>query len=278
MKKIIAAFDGLKYSVSTRDYAIEIAKKTNTHLVGVFMEDRTYTGFKIYELISSEGVDEDRLKQLEQQDKNARAEAVHDFEQKCSAAGIKFSIHRDRGIAIHELKHEAVYADLLIIDAKETLTHYSEKLPTRFIRDLLDDAPCPVLLVPAKFKPVSKFILLYDGSPSSVYAIKMFSYMFPELNALETEVLSVRTAHSPQEQPDARLMKEFTKDHFPSAGYVVLKGHAKEQIKQYLKTQNGHSMAVMGAYKRGSVSRWFKASMADVLMRGTKLPLFIAHK
>ena len=36
MKKIIAAFDGLKFSKSTRDYAIQIAKENNAHLVGVF--------------------------------------------------------------------------------------------------------------------------------------------------------------------------------------------------------------------------------------------------
>jgi hypothetical protein len=39
MKKIIAAFDGLKFSGSTRDYAIDIAKQANTHLAGVFMEE-----------------------------------------------------------------------------------------------------------------------------------------------------------------------------------------------------------------------------------------------
>ena len=33
MKKVIAAFDGLKYSGSTRVYAIYLAKQTNTHLV-----------------------------------------------------------------------------------------------------------------------------------------------------------------------------------------------------------------------------------------------------
>ena len=37
------------------------------------------------------------------------------------------------------------------------------------------------------------------------------------------------------------------------------------------------SLVVLGAYQRGMVSRWFRASMADVLMRDLKLPLFIAH-
>ena len=52
MKKIIAALDGLKYSKSTRDYAVHLAKQTNTHLARFFMDDITYTGYKIYELVS----------------------------------------------------------------------------------------------------------------------------------------------------------------------------------------------------------------------------------
>jgi hypothetical protein len=67
----------------------------------------------------------------------------------------------------------------MLIDAKETLTHYAEKPPTRFIRDLLTDTQCPVLLTPTRFKPFKKLVLLYDGEPSSVHAIKIFSYLRP---------------------------------------------------------------------------------------------------
>ena len=36
MKKIIAAFDGLKYSDSTERYAMDFAKKYNVKVHGVF--------------------------------------------------------------------------------------------------------------------------------------------------------------------------------------------------------------------------------------------------
>jgi hypothetical protein len=56
MNKIIAAFDGLKYSESTGDYAIDIAKITDSKITGVFLDDRTYTSFKIYDLVLDHGV------------------------------------------------------------------------------------------------------------------------------------------------------------------------------------------------------------------------------
>ena len=277
MKKIIAAFDGLKFSESTRDHAIALAKLPNMHLVGVFLDDFTYTSYKIYDLIAKEGVSEKRLKQLEKMDKDTRSKAVSNFESACRKADLNYTIHHDQKIALRELIHESIYADLLVIDRKETLTHYEEKIPTRFIRDLLTEVQCPVLLVPQKYKPVEKVVLLYDGEPSAVHAIKMFSYMFYNLNDLPVEILSVKGVSKDLHLPDSKLMKEFGKRHYPQATYKVLKGLAEIEIVKYLRDQGGNILVVLGAYRRGMVSRWFKASMADELMIELDTPLFIAH-
>ncbi len=277
MEKIIAAFDGLQYSNSTKEYAIYLSKQTQTHLVGVFMDDFTYTSYKIYELVTRQGVSEEKLTQYKQKDKATRDAAAENFEAACQQAGLEYTVHHDRNIAIQDLKHESIYADLLIIDAKETLTHYPEKPPTRFIRDLLSDAQCPVLLVPQKFKPVEKIMLLFDGAPSSVHAIKMFSYLLPSLTQIDTEVISVNPVNTTLNMPDTKLMKEFMKRHYPKAKYKVMKGLAEDEIVKYLKQQEGNALVVLGAYRRGAISRLFRESMADILMQKVKLPLFIAH-
>lgn len=278
MKKIIAAFDGLKFSAGTRDYAIQLAKQSSAHLVGIFLDDFTYHSYKIYDLIKEEGgIFESKRKRLEKKDAKTRAIAVNSFENACRKAGLEFTLHRDRSIAIQELLHESIYADLLLIDSSETLTHYPENIPTRFIRDLLTDVQCPVLVVPHKFTPVNKLILLYDGEPSSVHAIKMFSYTLPSLKQNPVEVLSVNLVKQSLHAPDNKLMKEFMKRHFPKAAYTVLKGLPETEIVNYLKTQKDIPLVVLGAYRRGMVSRWFRASMADTLMKDLKLPLFIAH-
>ncbi len=278
MQKIIAAFDGLKFSAGTRDYAIDIARQTNTHLVGVFMDDPGYSSYKIYEFISKEGVSAGSLNKFEAKDRSTRDAAAKNFEKACQKEGLEYNIHHDRKTAIQALKHESIYCDLLVIDTGETLTHYKEKLPTRFIRDLLSDTQCPVLVVPQKYKPVQKIILLYDGGPSSVYAIKMFSYLLPQLKQLETEVISVNPVNTTLHMPDNKLMKEFMKRHYPKAKYVVTKGWAEDEIVRHLKLQQHiNALVVLGAYRRGTISRWFRESMADILMKEVKLPLFIAH-
>lgn len=278
MKKIIAAIDGLKFSDSSTHYAVHLAQETGAHLVGVFLDDFTYHSYKIYELVSkSGGVDEEKHKRLERADEKTRKEAVDHFSKACREAGINFSIHHDKSIALQELLHESIYADLMVIENKETLMHYEETIPTRFIRDLLSEVQCPVLVVPRKYKPLDKLVLLYDGQPSSVRAIRTFSNLLPELKYLETEVISVRESRNNHHVPDNRLMKEFIKRHFPQANYTVLNGYADIVIPENLKAQEGNILVVLGAYERGRVSRWFRESMADVLMEQIDAPLFIAH-
>ncbi len=277
MKKIIAAFDGLKYSESAQNYAIHIAKQANTHLVGVFLDDALYTSYKVYDLIVQEGFSNDKLQQFEAKDKAIRdASAIH-FEKACQHAGLEFSIHHDRQIALQALKHESMYADLAIISGSETLTHYAEKLPTRFIRDFLSDVQCPVIVAPQKYLPIQKVVLLYDGQPSSMHAIKMFSYLLPQLKHLLIEVVTVNPVNATLHLPDNKLMKEFMKRHYPKAIFTVLKGWAEIEVVKHLKQAKEHAIVILGAYRRGDLSRWFRESMADVLMKEIKLPLFIAH-
>lgn len=277
MKKIIAAIDGLKYSESTTEYAVQMAKEMDAHLVGVMLEDYTYHSFRIVELLGTEGVLESEIRRFEEKDAQTRKDAADTFELSCRAAGINYSIHHDKNIALYELLHESIYADLLIIDRKETLTHYEETIPTRFMRDLLSEVQCPVLLVPPHYEPIEKVVLLFDGEPTSVFAIRHFSYLLPSMKNLDVEVLTVKRKKDSLHLPDNRLMKEFMKRHFPNASYNVLKGTPDTEIVNYLQGQGLRSLVVLGAYNRGMVSRWFRESMADVLMKELELPLFIAH-
>ena len=277
MKKIIAAFDGLKFSESTMQYAILLAKYHNAHLVGIFLEDITYHSYKIYDLLTNEGVSLKRLKELEEADRQKRKKAVEEFEKTCSNAKINFSVHHDSKIALQELLHESIFADLLVIDSHETLTHYEEEVPSRFIRNLLHEVHCPVILVPKKFKPIDKLVLMYDGTPVSMQAIKSFAYLFPDMKGVETKVLTVKSSYDDNHLPDNKLMKEWVKRHFTKNSYTVFKGYTENEITTFAKTETPNLLFVTGAYRRGTISMWLKRSLADFIMKEIKSPVFIAH-
>jgi nucleotide-binding universal stress UspA family protein len=278
MKKIIVAFDGLRFSESTKEYSIYMAKHCNAHLVGVFLDDFTLQSYTYADVVSYGSKWEEKVKALDKQDQEKRNLSVQLFEDACRHAGLNYSIHHDKNIAFQDLLHETIFSDLLIISSNETFTNYPQPAPTGFLKDLLAEAECPVLVVPEKYKPIQKLVLLYDGKPSSVHALKMFSYLFPALKPLETDVITVKEEKQNLHLPDNKLMKEFVKRHFPDAKYIVLKGDAEEEIATYLKVQNADVLVVLGAYDRSMVSRWFKRSMADYLLANVNVPLFIAHK
>jgi hypothetical protein len=277
MKKFLAVFDGYKISKSTMAYAVELSATANAHLVGVFLDEFLYHSYNPVAIYKTYEKPEEVIKQLDEKDKMKRDDAVLQFQKTCEKAKINFSIHRDRSIALQELKLESMFADLIIINEHEKFTQVEEKLPSRFMKELLADVQCPVLVVPENYKPIDKIVLLYDGEPSSVYAVKMFSYLLNQFKGVPVEVFTVNNWKTDLHLPDNKLMREFIKRHFPEATYTVTKGDAEEQILGFLNNHKENELVVLGAYRRREISRWFKTSMADILMKELDTPLFIAH-
>jgi nucleotide-binding universal stress UspA family protein len=278
MKKIIAAFDGLRMSDSILDEAIKMAKQHNAHLVGVFLKEVTARGFAVYEtLVGHAGQGKDLFEYLEKEDAVTYQTSVDTFESACQEAGVPYSVHRDNQSARKELLHESVFADLLIIDPGETFSYIEENTPGWFLKYILHEAHCPVWLASkTQSLPVHKLVFLYDGSPSSVHAIKMFTYLFPEMSGKEVLVLSLKIATLNLHVPDNKLIHEWMKRHYSNATYKVVQGSERELVS-LCKEQGPEALVVAGAYERSRISTWLYPSLADELMRQLKAPLFITH-
>ena len=59
---------------------------------------------------------------------------------------------------------------------------------------------------------------------------------------------------------------------FSNEGFKMRDGHWTGPLKQ-----KENALVVAGAYRRSKVSRWFKPSMAEHLIKNIKLPIYIAH-
>ncbi|RYE79445.1 MAG: universal stress protein [Myxococcales bacterium] len=120
-------------------------------------------------------------------------------------------------------------------------------------------------------------MLLYDGEPSSVYALRAFSYLFEKMKSLPTEVVTAKSNDDDRRLPDPKLIKEFIKRHFPHARFTLLSGPPEAAIVRHLRGANATPVIVLGAYRRTRLSRLFRPSMADALLEALRYPLFIAH-
>lgn len=277
MKKFLAVFDGSKMSESTLKYAIQLTKSVDAHLVGVFSDEFISYSYRLNEAMTTNKNYEKVINELNKADAKKREDAANLFQARCEEAGIRFSVRKDENIANQALKKESMYADLIIINGHETFTKLKEPPPTLFIKDLLGDVQCPVLVVPSLFKSVEKIILLYDGAPAALHAIKMFSYVLGNPKNLPVKAFTVKEQKkSAFYVPENKSMREFVKRHFPKATFTITRGNAELEISNYLSHLPETQLVVLGAYQRSDVSRWFKISMADKLMRELDIPLFIA--
>ena len=131
------------------------------------------------------------------------------------------------------------------------------------------------MIAPYDFENIEKIYFAYNSTPSSMFAIKQFTYLFPELAKRKVEVLNVQSGGDGMLE-EAFKMKEWMKEHFDDVEYVVLKGDPADQLFGYLlERKNG--VIVMGAYGRGMLSRFFKPSHARLIIKTVNMPIFVAH-
>lgn len=281
MKKIIAALDGLRLSECVLDHAIYLAKEFDAYIVACFLEEVSYHMQPVKHEIwwpYYNAAEQKKYEEVSKKDQAVRHASVKKVNKKFDDAGIRYNVHKDKFLALQSLLNESHFADLLIIDAEASFSNFDKTRPSHFLRSLLTDAGCPVMLIPKKFKPVERFVFAYDGSPSSVYAIRQFSYIFPFITKQDIEIVMVNNNKSTSHLPNHKLLKELLKQRYRSVLQAVLRRKdATEGLLEHLKTENKNCLVVMGAYKRSGLSMWLHHSTADQLITQLNIPIFITH-
>ena len=88
------------------------------------------------------------------------------------------------------------------------------------MKDTLQHTECPVMVVPEKFHFPSLNLLAYDGSTSSVFAIKQFAYLFPDL--CDNKTILVYAAEETEDIPAEVNIEELAASHFSNLAITVL--------------------------------------------------------
>lgn len=276
MKKILAIFDATKYSATTSRYAIELAKSSNSMLVGVFIRDMRFSNFSYSYVADVPFVDFNAIEESNTAELEKAALNIYLFKHACDKVGVHHKVHLDKGVPIQEVIKESAYADLIVVDAKTSFFSFDDNTPAHFLKDILADCYCPILIVPADYHAFEKIVLCYDGSPSSTFAIKMFAYLFPELRSIQATVVTVNATVGNHLQQESNL-KDLIKQHFHKVDYSILRGKVEEELMQFLKQENENAVVVMGAYGRSSLSRFIHHSLSNRIIKDISLPVFITH-
>lgn len=278
MEKILLVINAHKPEVQDIRFACAIAKDAGSKLTGVFVEN-VYFEYIPSSIEPQKGVYTytNTVTYQERKDLITDTElCIRIFREQCEKYKVRHEVYQDKGEPIQEIIFESRFSDLLIIDPALNFQDGVENIPSHFTKEILMHAECPVLLTPGQFGEVKEIVCCYDGTASSVYAIKQFAYLFPFYKNVRVTILEVEHRDEEELNEASRKLIDLVRCHFSSVESRQMKGDPGEELFKYFfkKTEN---IVVMGAYGRGMLSSLFKKSKAELLIRMVNLPLFITH-
>jgi hypothetical protein len=275
MRKILLAFDGINFSRGAFDFARRMNLHSPILLTGVFLPQINYAN--IWSYAGTAAMSPMFIPMVEDEDATAIEQNIARFEALCDRNMIDYRVHRDfTDFALPALIKETRFADLLIIGSESFYENLGLNELNESVKDALHGSECPVLVVPEKFEfPQSNF-LAYDGSDDSVFAIRQFAYLFPELCMNKTLLIYARE-DAAKEIPDQRYIEELSVRHFPKLSLSKLEINPREFFMKWMARQKG-AILISGAFNRSVFSVMFKKSFVTDVIRDHKLPVFVAHR
>lgn len=268
MKKILLAFDGTKFSMGAFEFARRLNDLEPILLTGVFLPQEDFSISWSY----ARGKEASFIPPVEPFVSEKVMENISSFEALCRQYGIEFTTHLHfHDLAMPELKKETRFADLLILGGQK----FFEGGELSYLTDVLQDAACPVLVVPEFYNFPHHIILAYDGSASAAFAIKQFACLFPELGRLSTTL--VYSSNKEQPVPDLDYIEELAARHFNNLDIFILRLDPRKEFNTWLKLHPGGLM-VCGSFARTAFSLAFRKSFAEDTIIDHIVPVFVAHK
>jgi nucleotide-binding universal stress UspA family protein len=273
MKKILLAFEGTHFSDGAFEFARRLNELRPILLTGVFLPQTELANLWSY--VDPVGVP--FVPTIETEEGEIVYQNIARFERLCTGNNIDFRVHNDfYGLALAEIKKESRFADLLIIGSEVFYKNTGIKASYSYLKELLHDIACPVLIVPEKFDFPNSIILAYDGSEESVYAIKQFAYLFPELTENQT-LLVYANEDDDKDFPDKFQIEELVIRHYSNLTLFKLDVNPRKYFKLWISEEKS-AILVSGSYGHSGVSHLFKRSFVKDIITDQKLPVFIAHK
>lgn len=278
MKNVILIINPDEVSISSIHFGCYVAQLTESRLTGLFLEknigNQTPTLKSLFGQTYVETIVASDLPGY-QEHSAARMNSLEIFKKICLENGVRFSIVSQVSFSVKEIVAETRFADLLIISREITLEQDSEKAPSDFLKEILSQNECPVMVAPLTFDGIDEILLAYDESRSSAFAIKQFTYLFPELEALKLTMLHVQK-HFDHSDVHWEKLTRWISAHYSYPIIKVVEGNPGPELLNFLSLKR-RTLVIMGSYGRNALSSMVFPSTADTLLESLDLPFFFTH-
>ncbi|WP_341838843.1 universal stress protein [Chitinophaga caseinilytica] len=278
MKKVLYLADAYKIDRHPLDFAGFVCQLLHAPLTGLFVELAAHDSASekaLREEMICSGGDCNRDTPMEILRDECIQRNLSVFRNTCDEVGFNAQALLISDHIADTVVTECRYADLLLIDPALGLSVSNAGHSPSMARNILSQSECPVILVPERFDGLEEIVFAYDGSPSSVFAIKQFCALFPRLTDRR---LTVLTAHGETwvSKKELQLMGDWLRGNFREVKFVNAGDDSRIALLEYV-LEKDKLLIVMGAYGRSGWSAFVSASHAEPLAKFVSKALFISH-
>lgn len=267
--------DSRKVGMQVVRFACHMARLSHSDLTGIFLEnevekeERTVvqaeTGDIVVEsvLIREIKADHRRTEEIRQQ-----------FFEATERSGVQATFQTIGDLPAATVKNKSRFADALVLDAALSIEDPGSELPSRFVKTILQEAECAVILAPENFQLIDNIVFVYNGMRSSVHAMKQFLHLFPGFKSKRVKVIDIGAEKDPF--PESRRdLADWLNYHFADVEVEPLDASASKAFFHFLLKKR-NDIVVMGSYGSGLLETFFERDRAGEI-HPTSIPLFIAH-
>jgi hypothetical protein len=276
MKKILLPAHGVHFRSHVLSYAMQLGKKDALFIYGMLMNAPVMAA-QSYPFVNDMALAATPLytEQPTEEEEHISHDNARLFRDKCVTEGVTCDVAAGTETTLDSIVAKSMYADLIVIDKDAELDSYISSPMGVSLKDLLAASRCPVMAVPDNALPVKRVILAFDGGHSSVYAIKLFTYLFSEWKNMPTALFSVGYDTTVHFEEAGKWLRQ----SFARLDIISREGSVKDELVEYIKEgEEVSTLVVMGAYGKPAISRLFHTSPAHAVLTRTNATVFISHE
>lgn len=275
IKKILVTQDGSTYGSSALEYALWLAERFSSSLIGHYVVDVVaLEGPFLHDLSASIGFEpflnfSTKMREImEAKGKDILAS----FDQACDSANVSSETVVSFGIVANEICEQAKLADLVVVGRRGLNEKFEHGMLGSVTEGVIRKSSKPVLIIPKDFKAPESPLLSYDGSQSASKAMHSAAEWAKALGL----PLTVVTA-SLDESGDTMLKdaEDYLKPYGLKTKFVKLPGeYPPDEIVKYYE-ENSHDLLFMGTTRHSRIVEMVLGSTTEHVMRSVRGPFFL---
>lgn len=227
MENILLALNTNAPEESAFEFACYLSEVTKAKITSVLLESLETEDGHIHETACASCME--KMNSGSVLKSNTANNIFSDIRNKCTDKGFRFSHYHEDVVSVKEMIKDSRFADVIVIDGAKLFIQGCKNIALTFVKNVLKQSECPLIIAPSVIENIEEVVFLYDGTASSAFAIKQFTYLIPQFHNKRVNTVMVNIAQDQSEESRYRF-KEWLKEFYIDLHFEEVEEERMEKI------------------------------------------------